>query len=482
MLRDLIKEGGLYTLANLLTKGVSLLLIPFYSDYFTQAEYGILAMLGIAGALSAAVFSFQIYQGVGRFIAQKDITLGEQQKIGSTGFWFTVLSYCCFLVLAIFFKDQIISLLSEDERINDSTYLWSLFAIAVNGCFYALSVQLKFLRKTKIYSVTTFFHAILNIGFILLFALGFNYRIDSVYMASVAVTPVLILVQIYFLKDYMIFYIGKIELKKLTSFSTPLIPAAIAYIILNFTDRIFIKELSGSLAEVGIYDMAFKFSSIISLIILSFQSALAPIIYEQHQDADTQKSLGKIMRLFIGVGTIGGLCLAFFSYETLYIFTQPEYYDAYTLMPIFYLSVLVTGVGMFSPGLHVTNKTRIIPIIVVITAIVNILLNLWLIPIFGLFGAALATLASTIINNSTLFIISQKLYPIPYVRNSILRVLVIFLIFFIAGSYFTSFFQVNYGYELLIKIGIIGFYIWFLLQIKFISLDQIKERLIRKDK
>ena len=69
MLKDLLKEGGLYTLANLLTKGLNLLLLPFYADYFTKAEYGILAMLGIAGALGAAVFSFQIYQGVGRFIS-----------------------------------------------------------------------------------------------------------------------------------------------------------------------------------------------------------------------------------------------------------------------------------------------------------------------------------------------------------------------------------------------------------------------------
>ena len=482
MLRDLIKEGGLYTIANLLTKGVSLLLIPFYSDYFTQSEYGILAMLGIAGAFSAAFFSFQIYQAVGRFITEKDLTHRQQQEIGSSGFWFNFLSYMIFILLALFFKDQVINLLSEDEKIKDSTYYWALFAVALNGIFNALRVQLKFLRKTKAFSITTFLHAILNIGFILLFALGFDYRIDSVYMAAIVATPVMILFQLYYLRKYIIFYIGKLEVQKLLRFSVPLIPAAMAYLALGFTDRIFIKEISGSLAEVGIYDMAFKFSAIISLIIVSFQSALAPIIYQQHQDEGTQANLGRIMRLFIAVGTLGVLCLAFFSYETLYIFTQPAYYEASVLMPIFYLSVLMTGLGMFSPGLHLKNKTKYIAIIVIFTAIINVALNYWLIPIFELFGAAIATVISTLINNLALFNIAQKLYPIPVSKGKIGQVLIVFIIVYAAGSYFSSFVELDYIYEFGIKTGIIVLYGLFLLRVNFISFDQIKDRLIQRKK
>lgn len=480
MLRDLLKEGGLYTAANLLTKGISLLLIPFYSDYFTQAEYGILAMLGIAGALSAAIFSFQIYQGVGRFISEKDTPLTTQQKIGSTGFWFTVLSYGAFILLAFLFRDQIITLLSEDERIKTSTYNWCLFAIALNGAFNALSVQLKFLRKTKAFSISTFLNATFNIAFILLFALGFDYRIDSVYMASIAVTPFLLLLQVYYLKDHLILYLGKAELKKLMRFSAPLIPASLAYLVLNFTDRIFIKELSGSLAQVGIYDMAFKFSALLSIIILSFQSALAPLIYEQHKMDDTPQKLGRIFRLFIGIGSLGGLCLALFAYETLYIFTQPEYYEAFTLMPLFYLSVLITGLGMFSPGLHLKNKTRIIPVIVFLTALLNIALNFWLIPILGLAGAALATVISTVFNNVTLFFFSQKLYPIPFIQNKVFTVLGLFLVIYAFGSYFTLFFEMEYYAELLIKIALILGYGAFLVQIKFVSFDHVLNLINRK--
>ncbi len=480
MLKDLLKEGGLYTLANLLTKGLSLLLLPFYADYFTKAEYGILAMLGIAGALGAAIFSFQIYQGVGRFITEKEQTLEEKQKIGSTGFWFTMLAYCIFLLLGIAFQDQIIALLSEDEQIKSRTYLLSLGAIFVYGLFYALSVQLKFLRMTKAFSITTFLQAILNIALILFLALVLDLRIDSVYIASIIITPIMIGIQVYFLRDYLILYLGKLELKKLLFFSAPLIPAAIAYILLNFTDRIFIKEMNASLGDVGIYDMAFKFSSLLSIILFSFQSALAPLIFEQHQDENTKTQLGRIFRLFIGVGSIGGLILAYFSYETLYLFTQPDYYGAAILLPVFYLAVMVSGIGLFAPGLHLKNKTKYIPLIVLFSALVNIYLNYLLLPLWGLFGAAFATLISVLCNNLILFLVSQKLYRLEFPTSKTNVVLLVFLILFFVGSYLDQLFLINYVVLFGAKLITIILYILFLAKFEFISYNQVVNRLVRK--
>ena len=480
MLRDLIKEGGLYTIASFLTKGVSLLLIPFYADYFSTEEYGIIAILGIAGALSAAFFSFQLYQGVGRFISPKQTSLDDQKKIGSTGFWFTFLSYLTFVLLAFIFKDNLIDLLSEDVRIADSTYIWCLFAVALNGLFNTLSVQLKFLRKTKAFSITTFLYAILNIIFIIIFALGLDYRVDSIYMATIVVSPFLILLQFYYLKDYFIFYLGKLELKKLLKFSSPLIPAALAYLVLNVTDRIFIKEITHSMGQAGIYEMAFKFSSIVSIIIISFQSALAPLIYENHADVGTKKQLTTIFKLFIGIGTIGGLCLSFFSYETLYIFTNEKFYSASVVMPLFYVTVLITGLGMFSPGLHLKDKTRIIPFVVAISAIINVVLNYLFIPDYGILGAALATLISVIINNVVLFVISQKLYHIPLENKKGFATILLFIIAFLAGNYLIDYLNIDYVLGLLLKILVIGLYFFYIVQIKFINLGAIKERLIRK--
>ena len=484
MLRDLIKEGGLYTLANLLTKGVSLLLIPFYSVYFTGAEYGILALLGVSGALIAAVFSFQIYQGMGRFISDQETSELEKKQIASTSLFFTMGSYSIFILAALAFKTQIIDLLSEDARVPTSVYYLWLGTLFLNSLFYTLGVQLKFLRKTKAYSVTSFLYAIFNILLILLFALGLGYRLESFFLASIIVSPVIIIAQIYILRNDLMIYMGKEALKKLLKFSAPLVPASAAYLILNYTDRIFIKEINESLTDVGIYDMAFKFSAIVSLIIMAFQSALAPLIYEKYGEKETPFELGRIFKLFIALGTIGGLCLALFSYETLYIFTQPIYYEASQFMPLFYLSVLITGLGMFSPGLHVMKKTKMIAVVVIITSAINVALNYFFIIEFGLTGAAIATLISVLLNNLTLFVISQRLYKIEFKSSKIWRVVFIFCLFYFTGSYLNLLIEIEYMWLLTIKVLLIFIFTLYLIKEKMLdvkrALQLIRSKTTRK--
>lgn len=471
MLKDLLKEGGLYTIANLLTKGISLMLIPFYVNYFTESEYGILGMLGVFGGFAGTVVSFQLYQGMSRYIAE-DVTLKEKQKIGSTAIFFATLSYSVFLLLAFFFKDSVIDALSSDVRIKDDVYLLSIEVVCINALFHVFGTQLKSLRMVNEFAITSFLHSIFNILLIIFFVMKFDYGLKSIFYAGLVVAPVIILIQLYYLKDYIIFYFGKKELKKLLKFSTPLIPAAIAYLILNLTDRFFIKEIS--MSANGIYEVAFKFSSIITIILVAFQSALAPILYQKHELESTKLELAKVFKLFFGVGTIGVLVLSLFSYETLYVFTKPSYYEAEYIMPLFYVTLLITGLGLFSPGLHLKHKTKIIPIVVIISASVNIGLNYLLVDQFQLIGAAVATLISVTLNNVILFIISQKLYKTPYQIKQMLMLFVLFSVLIGCGYYLKTFDEITMINAILIKLALVLFYGLVLIKLNVIDLSKLK--------
>jgi O-antigen/teichoic acid export membrane protein len=473
MLKDLLKEGGLYTLANLLTKGISLLLIPFYVNYFTESEYGVLGMLSVFGGFAGAVVSFQLYQGMSRYIAE-DVSLKVKQKIGSTAVFFAVLSYSVFLLFAFVFKDVIIDALSSDVRIDDNVYLLSITTICVNSLFHVFGTQLKSLRMVNEFAITSFLHSIFNILLIIFFVIKFDYGIKSIFYAGLVVAPLMILLQIYYLKDYLIFYFGKNELKKLLKFSIPLIPAAIAYLILNLTDRFFIKEIS--MSANGIYEVAFKFSSIITIILVAFQSALAPILYQKHELESTKIELAKIFKLFFGVGTLGVLILSLFSYETLYIFTKPSYYEAEYILPLFYTTLLITGLGLFSPGLYLKHKTKLIPIVVTFSACVNIGLNYLLVHQFQLVGAAVATLISVSINNVALFIISQRLYKTPYQVRLVFIIFILFAMLIGLGYYLKTIKELTWLNAILIKLAFIGLYLIVLLKTKIINLSKLRKK------
>jgi len=472
MLKDLLKEGGLYTISNLLTKGVSLMLIPFYVNYFTESEYGILGMLGVFGGFVSAIVSFQLYQGMARYIAE-DVSLHKKQQIGSTAIIFTIISYALFFILGYIFKDFFIDILSSDVRIKDEFFLLSVSTVCINSIFYVFGTQLKSLRKVNEFAITSFLHSIFNIMLIIFFVMKYDFGLASIFYAGLVVAPIIISLQIYYLRTYLIIKFSFSELKRQLKFSTPLIPAAIAYLLLNLTDRFFIKEIS--MSANGIYEVAFKFASVISIILVAFQSALAPILYQKHELESTKIELANVFKLFFGAGTLGVLALSLFSYETLYVFTKPSYYEAQYIMPLFYISLLVTGLGLFSPGLHIKHKTKIIPKVVIFSASINIGLNYLLVNKFQLVGAAVATLISVSINNIILFIISQKYYKTPYPIKLVSSLLVVFSIIIGANYYIKLNLELSIFNTILIKLAFIITYALIMIKFKMIDLSKLKK-------
>jgi len=473
MLRDLLKEGGLYTLANLLTKGVSLLLIPFYTAYFSPTDYGIVDILVVFGTILTTITSLQLNQGLGRYVGEPSIDEKEKKILASSAVWFSLILYCAVFVLLILFPHPFIRLLSNEEvQIPVNTFILAVGAVSINGIFYLLGVYLRFLRKTKPYAVLSFLHAILNIITTIYLVLYLDKGINGIYVASIAVAPAIIILQLISLKGHLVFALSHEQLKKLFKFCIPLIPAAVAYVALNFIDRIFIKEYL-SFEQEGIYGVANKFASAISIVVMGFSSALAPILYQKHNQNWVKSELGRIFKLFFGVGTIVVLTLSLFSYETLVIFTQEDYYSAYRVMPLLYLSMLFTGIGMFAPGLHLSERTKIIPYIVLISCVINAILNYLLISTYHLIGAAFATSLSVFINNAIFFYFSQKFFKMEYPLVKMLLSSVIFLFFLIGGSYYLFSFNLAQEVQILARILIVLIYTFLLIKLDILDLTKL---------
>lgn len=474
MLKDLLKEGGLYTVANFVTKGVGLLLIPFYTAYFTPTDYGIIEILLVFGGLVNALVSFQIYQGVSRYLGESDLDQKEKSTIGSTAVFFVTATYLITCLGLIFFSDIFIDILSAEATIPKDIFILSMITVSVNAVFYSLGIQLRFLRKSMVFATSSFLHAIFTILLTIYFVLVKGEGISGIYWASIIVTPFIIAYQVYTLRGHLYFTFSFPWLKKLFIFSYPLIPAALAHLILNFTDRIYVKEIL-SFHELGLYAIASKFASIISILILGFSAALTPLIYESYQKAETRPQLVIFFKAFFAAGTIGILGLSVFSEEILILFTTPAYHEANLVMPIMFVSMFITGLNMFSPGLYIHKKTKRIGIIVVLSSLINIALNAVFIPKFGLYGAAGSTLIALGINNSLIYHLSGKEYPLGIKMKGLIIPSILFLLFIFIGNYILSDYITNIAVLYAIKASLIILYTLYLLQQKILNVTLIKK-------
>ncbi|MFT4599934.1 MAG: O-antigen/teichoic acid export membrane protein [Arenicella sp.] len=443
MLRDLIKEGGLYTIANLLTKGVSLLLIPFYTAYFTTEDYGIIDVLSVFGILLTTIFSLQLNQGLGRYVAERTVEEIDKKKIASTTILIITAIYLSIGAIILFFPHKIADMLSTDEtQIPINTLRLAVLSTLFAGLFYLFGVYMRFLRRVKDFTILSFAYALSNIFLMMYLILIKKMGIEGIYIATLIISPIFIVISIYLLRKNIIFYVGRIEFKQVFKYSAPLIPASIAYILMNSIDRFYIKEML-DFSEGGIYGIAFKFSTIITIIITGFTMAMNPIIFENHKNENAKGEIVKMFNFFFAIGSLGLIALSLFSYETLFIFTNPEYYEAADIMPIMYFSVLMSGMGMFSLGINIEKKTKVGAVIIIASALLNIVLNYYFVVNWGSIGAAISTLICVAIFYIAYFLVSQRYY---YIDIGFKRIAPYFI--FMMGIIIIGCYVINYSQEI----------------------------------
>lgn len=417
MIRDFIKEGTIYTLAGFLAKGISLLLIPVFTTYFSPGDYGVLDLLFVFSMFFNALFSFQIGQGLMRYLGESHFDQEKQRRLASTAFFFVVITYSLGALLVMIFRDPIMETLGLTHESYKKSYLLAVISIVLNGLFFFMSGHLQALRRKTEFAIASFLHALLGILGTYLFVIILDKSINGVFYATIAIVPVVLLYQFGRLHKEYRFKVSKKLLSELLKYSSPLIPAAIAYVLLSLTDRICINYYLDK-EQLGIYSVGFKFSFAISLVISGFAMALGPLIYQRYKDEKTAKELAVLFNWFVVIGLFAVSTLTIFAEETVYIFTQLPYYAASDVLPMLYFSVWFAGLAMFSPGMNLQNKTKWIALVVIISAGLNIVLNIFFIPTLGIKGAAFATMLSSMINYGVLFILSMKLFK--YATSKIL--------------------------------------------------------------
>ncbi|UKN01242.1 oligosaccharide flippase family protein [Paracrocinitomix mangrovi] len=472
MLRDLIKEGGLYSLANLVTKGISLLLIPFYTTYFSPTDYGVIDLLNLFALFINAVFTLQLNQGLARYVTEPKLNEDERLSFSSTAIWFTSMVLILVTALLLLFPNYIVDMLSAESEIKYQTFRLATGTIFFNAIFYLLGVLQRFIRKSLQFTLLSFIHSIAGITGILYFTIYKNYGIDSIYLSYLIVVPPLVLIQIILLRKYLRFIIDIKKLKKLLLFSIPLVPAAIATIIMNFTDRIYIKEYL-DLNELGIYAMGSKFASIFTLVISGISMAIGPIILQQYDKAETKLELGRIFRLYLAIGAFSVIAISIFSHEIVTAVTDKNFHDSAKIIPILIFTGFFIGLNMFSPGLTIRKKTAITSIIVVIFSFLNVLLNHLLIPEYELYGAAFATFIATLLYQTVYFLLSQRHYQFPFVKSQVLIVITLTGLTLLTNYYFLNDLD-NFYQKLLLKFLLLTLIVFIIHLSKIFTWSELK--------
>jgi len=219
-------------------------------------------------------------------------------------------------------------------------------------------------------------------------------------------------------------------LKKMFAFGFPLAVSAIFGVILAVSDRYCLRFMT-DLEVVGRYSLGFKIANVLKVFIVnSIGFAITPVIFKMESHPQRDLFYSKLLKYYTLLLIIVILPLSLFGKELILILGgQNSYSDSHFIIPVVSVGILF---GMLKDtsmtGLYLKKNTRSLPVIILLIAIFNIILNIILIKLIGYIGAAVSTLISQIVLFIVIYKKAQKNYFIDYKIRGIFSIIIIAMI------------------------------------------------------
>ena len=426
MLRDFLRQTSHYTIGNVLATFAGLISFPILTRMLTVEQYGLMALITSSLGMLVAIGKFGMQHSIMRFYSDA--------SAGSRGwtldqYYSTVVGSVAFLGVGVVIVWLIIISLIPDSLLNHEQlrfllYLTSILVLVRIGESAALNVM-KAREQSGIIGVFTVLKRYGVLSCVVLALYFVSRDLTAVFGATIlAETIGVIAVSILMLKGITLRVkaFSSSMLRAMLAFGIPMIGVEVASILLNIGDRYVIQGFLGA-QELGYYAAAYNLCEYIqTIVLLAVTSAVQPIymrIWAQEGPAKTIEFVNHSMHFYflVGIPMIAGLWVI--GPDLVSVLATGEFESGARIIPWVISGMILDGSMIFlGAGLYLKKQGFAMAALVAGAAVLNFLMNLYLVPRYGIDGAAIATLASFVILGIATVLIARRSVPIeiPWVQ------------------------------------------------------------------
>lgn len=384
-LSEPIKASVWFLICGFMQRGISTLTTPIFTRLLTTNEFGeynvFMSWIEILTTLITLKLSVGVYmRGLIKYQDKRD-------EYSSSLLGLTTTLIILFWGIYLLFREFFNKLFGLSTFLMCCMFLMMFTGAAFN--FWSVRQRVDFKYKTLV-KLTLFISLAKPCIGIIAVLLSTTQKVEARILSIVGIELVafsgLYISQMkkgkkFFDKKYWIYALG---------FNIPLIPHYLSQTILNHSDRLMIGKIIGS-KEAGIYSLAYSIATIMILVNTSLQNTYNPWVYKKIKEksfSDIRK-ISNILLLIVG---ISNFILVIFAPEAIRIFATEAYYEAIWIIPPISIGVVLMFVYCLFANVEMYfGKTNYMMFASLIGAIVNIILNIIFIPIFGYIAAAYTT-------------------------------------------------------------------------------------------
>ena len=375
----------IFAIGTFSSKLLSFFLTRLYTEVLSTGQYGVTDLIQQSGNLLLPLVTLGITNAVVRFGLEKGV---RKQDVFTTG----VLSLLGGMALLLLISPLLgmIDLLTE--------HVWLLCLFVFMSSLRSLCAQ--FVRaqsRVKLFAIDGILSTATTIGFNILFlvvlrdtAFGgvFGYIFSIICSDALSVIFLFAVARLHRYIRFRDINFG--QSRAMLKYSIPLIPNTILWWITNVSDRYIVAGILGEGAN-GLYAAAYKIPSLIMLVSGIFMDAwqISAFTEEEGRDRFYTKVMSTYSSLLFVMASGVILCTRFVPH----VLFAEGYYEAWRYIPLLVVAMAFTCMVNFLGSIYMVEKKSVRSLMTAaLSAVVNVALNLWWIPMFGVNGAAAATL------------------------------------------------------------------------------------------
>lgn len=381
---------------------VGLVSFPIMTRHLSVADYGIVGLITASTTLFFAVGKLGVQHAVIRFFAQvKNANIGfnSQQMNSTVTAMFIVLAVLTTMIF-LFMGFEVLPKFLQYEDISTLFLLGSatvFIRILGSGIVNFLRAQQRSTEVAIAQSLARFLNLILILAVVLATVLKPSSVLICMFFAELAGVCY---VAYQYRSDFFFKRVdvsGKLA-QAMLLYGIPLMILESLTLVLRLSDRYLIEAILG-VDELGQYSASYNLTGYLEVIILAAMIQAVKPAYMQMWESEGADQTGKFLaRGFQLYMVIGIPFIAMFSITSPYLLSflaGPKYAIGTVIIPFVSLSWWLEGAMVFlAAGLYIFKDTKVLMFCCFLATIINLGLNILLIPRFGIMGAAAVTMFS----------------------------------------------------------------------------------------
>jgi O-antigen/teichoic acid export membrane protein len=428
-LRRLATTGAAYTASSVLSKLIAVALLPLYTRHLSPEDYGAAEVLTVGVIAASIVIRLGIIEALLRFYYESS---EDPDQVVKTAFASLLWTTTAGLLIALPLAEPLSRALlghSDAELLRIA-----IFGLWVFTMFEFLLSLYRLDERAKAFLVFTVTNVLVTIPATVWLVVVKDKGAEGLLLGQYATGAVFLAGLLIAHRKRLALVPNWALLRRMIRWGLPTMPAELSLYSLNFIDRLMIVRLIG-LGDAGLYALAVKFAQAVNVFVKGFQLAWPPLAYSIEDDDEASRAYAVIVTWFVAVCAFFVTGMWLFSRWIVRILAAPEFFESYKA-----IGLVSTGVMLYALYLVLvvvlgrTGRTEFNFPATGAGTVVNIGLNLILIPAFGIVGAGLSLVASYAVVLVLMYVFTQRLFHVPYEWGRLAQIAGVAAVLVVAGE------------------------------------------------